>query len=112
MSIFNSFAAAAARAALNAQYLQPYGSITELKIDSNNKSLFVTLALKGEHEPVEIRVPRYELVQRGGETFLELDEIITSREWLNVLLREHLAEKVIKPRLQEMPLPGMVRGLL
>jgi hypothetical protein len=112
MGFLNNFAATAVRGTLNATYLQPYGSVTELMIDSQNKSLFLILELKGESQPVEIRVPRYELVQRGNETYIELGEIITSRDWLNTLLREHLNEKIIKPRLQKTPLPAMVTMLL
>jgi len=112
MGFLNNFAAAAVKGTLNSTYLQPYGSVTELEIDSQNKSLVIILELKGESQPVEIRVPHYELIQRGEETFLDLGEIITSREWLNTLLRDHVNEKIIKPKLRQTPLPGMVRMLL
>jgi hypothetical protein len=112
MGLFNNFAASAVRGTINSTYLQPYGSLTELKIDSQNKSLFLIVELKGESEPLEIRVPRYELIQHGDETFLELGEIITSREWLNLLLRDHVNEKVIQPKLRQTPLPAFVRMLL
>jgi len=112
MGFFNNFAATAVRGTLNSTYLHPYGAVTELNIDSENKSLSMVLELKGENQPVEIRVPHYEIVQRGDETFLELGEIITSREWLNTLLRDHVNEKIIKPKLRQTPLPAMVRMLL
>ena len=109
MSILSHFATAAARQTLNRSYLEPYGTLTELVVDSKEQSLFLKLELKGENQPLEIRVPRYELISRGDATFLELGEIVTSREWLNTLLWDHLNEKVIQPRLAQTPLPALVR---
>ena len=112
MSFIKNFAASAARQTLNSTWLQPYGTLTELDIDSAKRTLAFTLELKGESEPIQIRIKHYELIERGDETYLELGEIETSREWVNTLLRDHLTEKVIKPRLRETPLPAMVRMLL
>ena len=112
MSFLTNFAATAARKTLNSTWLQPYGSLTQLEIDAANKSLALTLELKGESQPVQIRVKHYSLIERGNETYLELGEIETSREWVNTLLREHLKEKVITPKLQQTPLPAMVKMML
>ena len=112
MSFIKNFASTAARQTLNSTWLKPYGTLTELDIDSEKKTLALTLELKGESQPVQIRIKHYELVEREDETYLELGEIETSREWVNTLLRDHLTEKVIKPRLQQTPLPAVVRMLL
>jgi len=107
-----NFASAAARQTLNSTWLQPYGSLTELDIDSKNQTLALTLELKGESQPIQIRIKHYELIERDNETYIELGEIENSREWVNTLLRDHLNEKVIKPRLRQTPLPAVVRMLL
>jgi hypothetical protein len=112
MSFMKNFASAAARQTLNSTWLQPYGSLTELDIDSKNQTLALTLELKGESQPIQIRIKHYELIERDNETYIELGEIETSREWVNTLLRDHLNEKVIKPRLRQTPLPAVVRMLL
>jgi hypothetical protein len=112
MSLLNNFAREAARQTLNRTYLEPYGRLTELAIDPHARSISLKLEMKGENQPLEIRVKQYQLIQRGGETFLELGEIVTSREWLNTLLREHLNDKLIRPRLAQTPLPSLVRMLL
>ena len=112
MSFIKNFASTAARQTLNSSWLQPYGSLTELEIDSDKRTLALTLELKGESQPLRIRIKHYELIERDLETYLELGEIETSREWVNTLLRDHLNEKVIKPRLRQTPLPAMVRMLL
>ncbi len=112
MSFFSDFANSTARKTLNSTWLQPYGTLTELAIDTESRSLSLTLELKGENAALQIRVKHYELIERDGETFLELGEIETSREWVNTLLREHLQEKVIKPKLAQTPMPAMVKMLL
>jgi hypothetical protein len=112
MSFLNNIATVAARNTLNSRYLQPYGMLTKLDIDSHNKSLLLVLDLKGESQPLEIQVKHYQLIDRNGDTFFEPGEIETSREWVNTLLREHLLEKVIRPKLRETPLPSMVKLLL
>jgi hypothetical protein len=112
MSFLKNFAATAARQTLNSTWLLPYGTLTELEIDAKNHTLALALELKGETQPIQIRIKHYELVERENETFLELGEIETSREWVNTLLREHLLDKVIKPKLRQTPLPGMVHMLL
>ena len=40
-----------------------------------------------------------------------LDDLL-SREWLTTLLREHLNAKIIRPRLQQKPLPAMAKMIL
>ena len=84
----------------------------ELEIDADKRTLALTLELIGESEPVQIRIKHYELIERDDQTYLELGEIETSRAWVNTLLREHLLEKVINPRLRQTPLPAMVRMVL
>ena len=112
MSFIKNFASTAARKTLNSTWLEPYGSLTELDIDNARQTLTLTLELKGESQPLTIRIKHYELIERDNETFVELGEIETSREWVNTLLRDHLNEKVIKPRLRQTPLPAVVRMLL
>ncbi len=112
MSFLKNFASTAARQTLNSSVLKPYGTLTELDIDTEKRTLALTLELKGETQPLQIRVKHYELVERDNETYLEVGEIETSREWVNNLLRDHLTEKVIKPKLRQTPLPSMVHMLL
>jgi hypothetical protein len=84
----------AARARLNPQ-LQKYGTMIELKLNTTDRSLFVSLQLKGEPNPIGINIRQYSLVTREGRTFVELDgsKIETSREWLTALIQNHLGEK-------------------
>lgn len=81
----------AARPLLNKSILLPYGTMTTLKLDSQNKSMSLDLELKGEPAPIHIEIPRYTLVEQDGKTYLEMPQILTSREWMNVLLQQHFA---------------------
>ena len=69
-----------------------YGQMTQIRIDSQNHRIDVELELelKGEATPIQIAVSSYELSNEGGETFIALGEIATSREWINQLISDYL----------------------
>ena len=84
-----------------------YGHMTTIQIDSTAKSIHVELELKGEPAPLQIDVARYQLSTEAGETFIELGEIKTSREWINQLISEYLP-----PEKKCFKVPGAVKVLL
>ena len=84
-----------------------YGHMTSIQIDSTARSIRVELDLKGESSPLAIDVRSYELLTESGETLIEIGEIVTSREWLNVLLADYL-----KPENRRFPVPNVVKALL
>jgi hypothetical protein len=96
---------------LNNTMLKLYGNMTKLEIDSKNKTIFLELELKGELQPIQVKLSNYKLVQNGNETFIELGEINCSREWMNVLLAEQL-NGLIKTQLQNTPIPGYLKIML
>ncbi|HZQ45838.1 MAG TPA: hypothetical protein VFC07_02405 [Verrucomicrobiae bacterium] len=61
------------------------GTMTTLQIDSTNKRATLDLELKGETQPLRVNINRYELTSAGDKTFIEIKEVNTSREWINVL---------------------------
>jgi hypothetical protein len=73
---------------LNKSLLKPYGRIVELKLNSSNKALEVTLELKGEQEWVRIDIQEYELIREDGRCFIIIKRAATSREWLTALAEE------------------------
>jgi hypothetical protein len=85
----------AARQYFNHKY--PYfGAMTTLQIDSANKKATLDLELKGETQPLHVTIDRYELTTIGEKTFLEIKELTTSREWINVLAGKFLKGKKIE----------------
>jgi hypothetical protein len=71
------------RTALNAKFGR-YGKVLTLKIDSSNKTIDVDVLLKGETEPIKIRVGQYE-IRKEGKPGLALTNIQTSRPWMTEL---------------------------
>lgn len=64
-----------------------WGHMTNFKLDSQNQTIQLSLELKGEEKPVEVEV-KYHLSEENGKTQMVIDQVITSREWLSVLLNE------------------------
>ena len=84
-----------------------YGHMTTIQIDSTAKTIHAELKLKGEPAPLQIDVARYQLSTEAGETFIELGEIKTSREWINQLISDYLP-----PEKKRFKVPGAVKVVL
>jgi len=86
---------AAARSYLT-QKIEKFGELRKLEIDSRQKRLALEVALKGETSPVSIRVEKYEIVQRNGDTHIILRQATASREWITAAIEEHLLGREVK----------------
>ena len=86
--------ATGARARLN-KLIERYGNLVDLQLNTVDRSLSLTLLLKGEGTPIEIRVHEYTLFTEDGQSVLVIDgrKIDTSREWLTALIRDRVVEK-------------------
>ena len=75
--------------------LRPYGTLVDFKLNTVDKSVFASLLLNGEQSPVEIRVTKYELIQKEERLFVEVEgkSIETSREWLTRLLQDRMGRR-------------------
>lgn len=89
------------------QTQKQYGQMTTIRIDSTAKNIHLELELKGESSPLEIDLKNYHLRSEAGETFIELGEIQTSREWIDQLLGAYLP-----PDKRSFKLPGALKVLL
>lgn len=78
------------------QQLEKYGRVNDFKINSNDKKFKLNLTLKGETEPLEIFIDKYEIINKYDSDFLKITKISTSREWLNILINETVKEKEFK----------------
>jgi len=81
----------AAKIWINNEYRR-FGTMTKLEIDSQKRTIHVELDLKGETAPIKVDVGRYTLVEENGKTYLEMAEVSTSREWINLLLEEFVKQ--------------------
>jgi hypothetical protein len=64
--------------------------MTELSIDSKTKRVRVRLELLGEKEPIDVEILRYSLKEKGETSYIIIEEVTSSREWLTVALREFI----------------------
>ena len=83
----------AGMAMLNQAVLKPCGALTDLKLDTSARWMQAELQLKGETEPVRIRVQEYELREENGRAFIVIKAVDSSREWLTTLLRDFAVDK-------------------
>jgi hypothetical protein len=79
--------------------------MTDLQIDSTSRRASVTLKLKGEAQPIQLTVERYELSVSGGKTFIELKGFSASREWITALAQKYLMGRKFE-------VPEYIRSLL
>jgi len=75
------------RVAINTK-LRSIGEMTELSIDTKNKRVRGRLELLGEREPIDIDILRYSMKEKGDTTYIVIEEVSSSREWLTSALRE------------------------
>jgi len=77
------------------KHLEPYGTVLDLKLNTVERSLSITLLLKGEASPVDIHVREYTFSTEEGKSFVVIDggKIDTSREWLTKLVRDHVGQR-------------------
>jgi len=73
---------------LNSGFLQPYGRITNFKLNSESRELDLTVELNGEVESLRVHIQEYELIIEGDKTFLIIHRVVTSRAWLTTLARD------------------------
>jgi len=73
-----------------------YGKMLKLDLDSKKKSLEAQIMLKGEKEPLEVKVNHYELFEKDGKYYLRLTGIRTSREWIDVLVASFIEGKAFE----------------
>jgi len=69
------------------------GKMLEFRLDSQKKTIHFTVMLEGEHEPLEVTVERYTILNEGTKSFILIDAIKTSRKWIDVLSSQYLVGK-------------------
>jgi hypothetical protein len=79
--------------------------MTELSIDTKNKRVRVRLKLLGEQEPIDVEILRYSLKEKGGTTYITIEDATSSREWITVALREFVVG-------QDLPIPAKAGAVL
>jgi hypothetical protein len=84
---------------LNIQ-LARYGQVLDVKLNTREQSVELSMALKGESEPITVKIGKYSLTKENDQLWLAVDSqaIEASREWVALLLQD-------QARRQKLPIP-------
>lgn len=84
---------------LNIQ-LARYGQVLDVKLNTREQNVELSMALKGESEPITVKIGKYSLTKENDQLWLAVDSqaIEASREWVALLLQD-------QARRQKLPIP-------
>lgn len=85
--------------------LGDYGEVLDCQIDTHHSKLTFRALLRGERDPVDAAVDRYEVERDGGDVYIVVRSFSTSREWITLLINKLLVGKRFK-------IPSKVAALL
>lgn len=85
--------------------LSDYGEVLDCSVDTGKGRIAVRALLKGEKDPINAAVEKYELEREGDSVYAILRNFSSSRPWLTLLLGKLFTGKRYK-------LPSAVRNLL
>ena len=70
-----------------------YGSVVKLELDSQEKKIDLEVFLKGEKDILKVKVNQYSIEEKNHKNFLILKDVKTSREWLNLVIKNYLSSQ-------------------
>lgn len=85
--------------------LGDYGDVLDCSVDTAQGRIAARVLLKGDKEPINAAVEKYELERDGEAVYAILRKFSSSRPWLTMLLGKLFTDKRYK-------LPSAVRNLL
>jgi hypothetical protein len=80
--------------------LARYGQVLDVKLSTREQSIELSMALKGESDPITVKIGKYSLIKEDGQLWLTVDSptIGASREWLTLVLQDQAGR-------QRLPIP-------
>jgi hypothetical protein len=74
---------------LNTQ-LTRYGEVLDVKLNTRERSVQISIKLKGEPDPITVNIGKYSLIKEDAQLWLKVDSesIVASKEWLTLLLQD------------------------
>lgn len=76
--------------------LDKFGEISHLNLDSTKDEIELEVLLKGELAPLKVILKGYTFSQRDGVHYISIQNIKTSREWLNHVVQDYVHGKEFK----------------
>ena len=62
----------------------------DFKLDSKSRSISFSIHPMGEEDPIDFKVNKYKLTNESGKFFIEISDINTNREWMNIAIGNFL----------------------
>lgn len=66
------------------------------RLDPTTHSIEFEMHPKGEEEPIKFKINKYELINEDGKFFIEISEMNTNREWMNIAINNFLPSKKVE----------------
>lgn len=66
------------------------------RLDSEKKVIQIEMMLKGEADTIKFQIGKYKIIDEEGKVFIEISELVTNREWMNVAIANFLPDKRIE----------------
>jgi hypothetical protein len=81
-------------------HLARYGEVLDVRLNTRERSVQLSIKLKGEPDPITVNIGKYELIKEDTKLWLSVDRqsIEASREWLTLLLQDQAGR-------QRLPVP-------
>jgi hypothetical protein len=81
-------------------HLARYGEVLDVKLNTRERSVQLSIKLKGEPDPTTVNIGKYELVKEDTKLWMTFhsQSIQASREWLTLLLQDQAGR-------QRLPVP-------
>ena len=81
-------------------HLARYGEVQDVKLNTRERSVQLSIKLKGEPDPISVNIGKYALIKEDTQLWvtLESQSIEASREWLTLLLQDQAGR-------QRLPIP-------
>ena len=66
------------------------------QLDSDKNSIEFEIHPKGEEGSIKFKVGKYKLSNENGKLFIEISDISTNREWMNIAIENFMPHKKIE----------------
>ena len=73
--------------------IEEFGEMLKFNLNSKAKTIDLEIMLNGESEPLYVQIKKYVLTQEDDKHYLEARDIVTSREWINIVASQYLSNQ-------------------
>jgi len=83
--------------------MEGFGKMLNFQLDTENSNIYFEIMLKGESVPIKMSLSKYEFIQKDNKLYIKFQDIKTSREWLDAVLKQYVLPKYAPKHEFELP---------